>query len=73
MGTKLDTFDDRTMLASTRHFEPRSLGLGTPVRGVGYADGRLFRGTPDGHLIALDTKTGKVIWDVVGADATIGE
>jgi outer membrane protein assembly factor BamB len=61
------------MLASTRHFEPRSLGLGTPVRGVGYADGRLFRGTPDGHLIALDTKTGKVIWDVVGADATIGE
>ena len=35
------------------HFEPKSMGLGTPVRGVGYADGRLFRGTPDGHLLAL--------------------
>ncbi len=56
-----------------QHFEPKSLGIGTPVRGVGYADGRLFRGTPDGHLLALDAKTGKVIWDVVGADATIGE
>jgi PQQ-dependent dehydrogenase (methanol/ethanol family) len=57
----------------SHHVEPKSLGLGTPVRGVGYADGRLFRGTPDGHLIALDAKTGKVIWDVVGTDATIGE
>jgi alcohol dehydrogenase (cytochrome c) len=57
----------------SQHFEPKSLGIGTPVRGVAYADGRLFRGTPDGHLLALDAKTGKVTWDVVGADATIGE
>ena len=55
------------------HFEPKSLGIGTPVRGVGYEDGRLFRGTPDGHLLALDAKTGQAIWDVIGADATIGE
>lgn len=55
------------------HFEPKSFGIGTPVRGVGYGDGRLFRGTPDGHLLALDAKTGKVIWDVIGSDATIGE
>jgi alcohol dehydrogenase (cytochrome c) len=57
----------------SHHFDAKSMGLGTPVRGVGYADGRLFRGTPDGHLLALDAKTGKVIWDVVGADATRGE
>ncbi len=56
-----------------QRYEPKSLGIGTPVRGVGYADGRLFRGTPDGHLLALDARTGNVIWDVVGADATIGE
>ena len=56
-----------------QRFDPKSAGIGTPVRGVGYADGRLFRGTPDGHLLALDAKTGVVIWDVVGADATIGE
>ena len=57
----------------SHHFDAKSMGLGTPVRGVGYADGRLFRGTPDGHVIALDANTGKVIWDVVGADATRGE
>jgi len=55
------------------HWEAKSMGLGTPVRGVGYADGRLFRGTPDGHLLALDAKTGAVTWDVVGADTTKGE
>jgi len=55
------------------HWDAKSMGLGTPVRGVGYADGRLFRGTPDGHLIALDAKTGAVTWDVVGADTTKGE
>jgi alcohol dehydrogenase (cytochrome c) len=57
----------------SHHFVPKSMGLGTPVRGVGYSDGKLFRGTPDGHLIALDATTGKVIWDVVGTDATRGE
>ncbi|HWQ56788.1 MAG TPA: PQQ-binding-like beta-propeller repeat protein, partial [Bryobacteraceae bacterium] len=57
----------------SHHFEPKSMGLGTPVRGVGYTDGRLFRGTPDGHLIALGAATGKVIWDVVGSDAAKGE
>src|SRR5207247_2178382 len=29
--------------------------------------GRVFRGLVDGHLLAMDAKTGKVIWDVVGA------
>lgn len=33
-------------------------------RGVALADGRLIRGTPDGHLIALDAATGKLLWDV---------
>jgi alcohol dehydrogenase (cytochrome c) len=67
-------FDPRTGEQRwVQKFEPKSAGIGTPVRGVGYADGRLFRGTPDGHLLALDAKTGTVIWDVVGADATIGE
>jgi glucose dehydrogenase len=42
-----------------QHFEPKSLGIGTPVRGVGYGNGRLFRGTPDGHLLALDAKTAR--------------
>jgi PQQ-dependent dehydrogenase (methanol/ethanol family) len=66
--------DARTGVQRWMHrFEPKSMGIGTPVRGVGYADGRLFRGTPDGHLLALDAKTGAVVWDVTGADTTKGE
>jgi alcohol dehydrogenase (cytochrome c) len=56
-----------------RTIEPKSQGIGTPVRGVAYADGRVFRGTMDGHVLALDAKTGEVIWDVVGADSSVGE
>lgn len=55
------------------HYEPKSMGLQTSVRGVGYADGRVYRGTPDGHLLALDAKTGDLIWDVQGADPSAGE
>jgi alcohol dehydrogenase (cytochrome c) len=47
--------------------------IGTPVRGVAYAGGRLFRGTMDGHILALDAKTGDVIWDVTSVDPKTGE
>jgi quinohemoprotein ethanol dehydrogenase len=33
-------------------------------RGVAYADGRVFVCTLDGHLIAIDAKTGQALWDV---------
>jgi alcohol dehydrogenase (cytochrome c) len=36
-------------------------------RGPGYLDGKIFRGTPDGRVIALDAKTGEVLWDSKGA------
>ena len=42
-------------------------------RGVAYADGRVFRGLVDGHVVAIDAKTGDIIWDVVGADVDAGE
>jgi PQQ-dependent dehydrogenase (methanol/ethanol family) len=32
-------------------------------RGFAYLDGRLYRGTADGHVIALDAKDGRLIWD----------
>ena len=48
-------------------------GPGRLGRGVGYADGRVFRGLADGHLVALDAKTGAVVWDVVAADSKAGE
>jgi alcohol dehydrogenase (cytochrome c) len=33
------------------------------VRGFAYSDGRLFRGSLDRHVFALDAKNGKLIWD----------
>jgi alcohol dehydrogenase (cytochrome c) len=32
-------------------------------RGFAYLDGRLFRGTSDGHVLALDAADGHTIWD----------
>ncbi|WP_128916830.1 pyrroloquinoline quinone-dependent dehydrogenase [Bradyrhizobium nanningense] len=32
-------------------------------RGVALGDGKVFVGTVDGHLIGLDTKTGKEVWN----------
>jgi quinohemoprotein ethanol dehydrogenase len=34
----------------------------TVNRGAAFADGRLFVGTLDGRLVALDARTGKLIW-----------
>lgn len=43
------------------------------TRGVGYLDGALFRGTADGRVLALDAKTGAVVWDQQLADPKINE
>ncbi len=32
-------------------------------RGFAWLDGRLFRGTTDGHVLALDARDGHVLWD----------
>jgi alcohol dehydrogenase (cytochrome c) len=48
--------------------------VAVPVnRGAAYLDGRLFRGTVDGKLQAIDAADGKVIWTVAVTDATKGE
>ncbi|HTV77544.1 MAG TPA: PQQ-binding-like beta-propeller repeat protein [Steroidobacteraceae bacterium] len=41
-------------------------------RGVALYAGRVFRGTTDGHLIALDAATGKLLWDARVADGGLG-
>jgi len=41
-------------------------------RGVAVSDGSVFEGTLDARLIALDSKTGKVKWDVEVADPAAG-
>jgi alcohol dehydrogenase (cytochrome c) len=42
-------------------------------RGVGYLDGRLFRGANDGRVYALDAATGRELWNVRAADPKRGE
>jgi alcohol dehydrogenase (cytochrome c) len=42
-------------------------------RGVAFANGRLFRGTGDGRLLALDAAAGQPVWDVPVGDVSKGE
>lgn len=43
--------------------ETREMCCGPANRGVAVADGRVFMGTVDGRLIALDAQTGARLWD----------
>jgi alcohol dehydrogenase (cytochrome c) len=42
-------------------------------KGAAISSGRVIRGTPDGHLIALDAATGALLWDRAIMDASGGE
>jgi alcohol dehydrogenase (cytochrome c) len=42
-------------------------------RGAAYLNGRLFRGTLDGRVLAYDFKTGKRVWATAIADPKTGE
>src|SRR5215475_4570965 len=42
-------------------------------RGAAYLDGRLFRGTQDGRVLAYDFKTGKRLWETPIRDSTKNE
>jgi len=45
----------------------------TVNRGLSYADGKIFLSQADTTLVALDAKTGKVVWSVKNGDAGKGE
>ena len=58
-GTLLWKYDPQTW----KH--PAKMTGSLPVnRGVAYANGRVFVAAMDGRLIALDARTGKVLWSV---------
>lgn len=38
------------------------------IRGIAYWQGKVFTGTQDGRLIAIDAKTGKELWSVLTID-----
>ena len=45
----------------------------TVNRGVAYGDGKIFLHQADTTLVALDAKTGKVVWSVKDGDPSKGE
>ena len=44
-------------------------GGGRPNRGLAMAGDRLFLGTLDAHLLAIDARTGKLVWDTTVANS----
>jgi PQQ-dependent dehydrogenase (methanol/ethanol family) len=45
----------------------------TVNRGVAYGDGKIFLNQADTTLVALDARTGEVVWQVKNGDPSIGE
>ena len=54
-------------------YQPEEERCGGSNRGLALLNGRLFRGTCDGRLIALDAATGELIWKNVIAAPRLGE
>ena len=77
IGTTVkDTFsiDPTTCQENWRTHEEYALPTPLTVnRGAAYLDGRLFRGTLDGRVLAYDFKTGKRLWETAIADPKTGE
>tara|TARA_B110000503_G_scaffold45770_1_gene74833 strand:- start:1253 stop:3352 length:2100 start_codon:yes stop_codon:yes gene_type:complete len=47
----------------------RKLRQGWGSRGLGWWNGKIYTGTQDGRLIAIDAKTGKQVWSVMTTEA----
>jgi quinohemoprotein ethanol dehydrogenase len=62
-GQLLWTYDPRVPRVRARH-----ICCDVVNRGVALYDGKVYVGTLDGRLVALDAKSGIPIWDVVTAD-----
>jgi alcohol dehydrogenase (cytochrome c) len=69
----IDARSGRTIWRYRRNLpEDMHLCCGTPNRGFGVMGDRLFMATADAHLLALDIKTGGIVWDVELADYKVG-
>ena len=65
--------DGATCQQKWKHSRTEPANMLMVNRGVGYSDGKLFRGTADGHALALDATNGTLLWDVTIADPKKGE
>ncbi len=56
-----------------RYTAPPNNAFHIGQRGVAIYKGHIYYMSTDAHLLSLDAKTGKMLWDVVVADATKGQ
>lgn len=54
------------------HSVPKGEGVISANRGFAYLDGRLYRGTMEGHVLALSAEDGRTVWDARIPDAGPG-
>ena len=54
-------------------YTPDEKEIAATSRGVAVANGRVYRGTADGRLLALDAKTGNLLWRMAVGDPSLGE
>jgi alcohol dehydrogenase (cytochrome c) len=54
------------------HYQRQSAGNMIGQRGVAMYKDRLYFGTPDAHLICVDARNGKLVWDLEIADYKFG-
>ncbi len=75
IGNVTLAIDAATCRQKWRHaWKPIAADLpGVRNRGVAMKDGRLFRGTSDGYLMALDRESGSVLWARHIGEASKGE
>ncbi len=68
-GRETIALDAATCAVRWKHnYEPEEERYSPSNRGLAVLDGRVFRGTGDARLIALDAATGKLLWkNVIGA------
>jgi PQQ-dependent dehydrogenase (methanol/ethanol family) len=66
--------DATTCRLNWRHvWAPRGRDVWPTNRGVALKDGRVYRGTSDGYLLALDAADGRLLWARKVADTAAGE
>jgi quinohemoprotein ethanol dehydrogenase len=63
-GKLLWTYDPKVPEAAGHKLRP-----GWGIRGIAFWRGKVFTGTQDGRLLAIDAKTGKLVWSVLTTEA----
>ncbi|HYK26140.1 MAG TPA: PQQ-binding-like beta-propeller repeat protein [Steroidobacteraceae bacterium] len=73
-GRETIALDARTCAIRWKHrYVPEEERYSPSNRGLAVMDGRVFRGTGDARLIALDAATGRLLWKSVIGDPRLGE